>query len=92
MAGDDSLELFPTTPAPRPSKTEPDASSMGRHSAPLADRMRPTRLSDYVGQSHILGPDKPLARALAAGRIHSMILWGPPGTGKTTLALSLIHI
>ncbi|ROO25972.1 ATPase AAA, partial [Salinisphaera orenii MK-B5] len=53
---------------------------------PLADRMRPTRLSDYVGQSHILGPDKPLARALAAGRIHSMILWGPPGTGKTTLA------
>ena len=53
---------------------------------PLADRMRPARLSDYVGQSHILGPDKPLARALAAGRIHSMILWGPPGTGKTTLA------
>ncbi|WP_353221893.1 replication-associated recombination protein A [Salinisphaera sp. C84B14] len=53
---------------------------------PLADRMRPARLSDYVGQTHILGPDKPLARALAAGRIHSMILWGPPGTGKTTLA------
>ncbi|WP_353108354.1 replication-associated recombination protein A [Salinisphaera dokdonensis] len=53
---------------------------------PLADRMRPGRLTDYVGQTHILGPDKPLARALAAGRIHSMILWGPPGTGKTTLA------
>jgi putative ATPase len=53
---------------------------------PLADRMRPVRLADYVGQTHILGPDKPLARALAAGRIHSMILWGPPGTGKTTLA------
>lgn len=53
---------------------------------PLADRMRPTRLQDYVGQTHILGPDKPLARALAAGRIHSMIFWGPPGTGKTTLA------
>ncbi|MES1927706.1 recombination factor protein RarA [Salinisphaera dokdonensis CL-ES53] len=48
--------------------------------------MRPGRLTDYVGQTHILGPDKPLARALAAGRIHSMILWGPPGTGKTTLA------
>ncbi|WP_353248785.1 replication-associated recombination protein A [Salinisphaera sp. T31B1] len=48
--------------------------------------MRPTELADYVGQSHILGADKPLARALAGGRIHSMILWGPPGTGKTTLA------
>ncbi|HET7313265.1 replication-associated recombination protein A [Salinisphaera sp.] len=53
---------------------------------PLADRMRPAALEDYVGQKHILGPDKPLTRALAAGRIHSMILWGPPGTGKTTLA------
>lgn len=53
---------------------------------PLADRMRPAALADYVGQHHILGPDKPLTRALAAGRIHSMILWGPPGTGKTTLA------
>ncbi|MGN8199237.1 replication-associated recombination protein A [Salinisphaera sp. RV14] len=53
---------------------------------PLADRMRPATLEEYVGQTHILGPDKPLTRALAAGRIHSMILWGPPGTGKTTLA------
>jgi len=53
---------------------------------PLADRMRPARLTEYIGQTHILGPDKPLTRALAAGRIHSMILWGPPGTGKTTLA------
>lgn len=59
------------------------ASLTGR---PLADRMRPARLTEYIGQTHILGPDKPLARALAAGRIHSMILWGPPGTGKTTLA------
>nr|WP_199671308.1 replication-associated recombination protein A [Salinisphaera sp. Q1T1-3] len=48
--------------------------------------MRPATLEEYVGQSHILGADKPLARVLAAGRIHSMILWGPPGTGKTTLA------
>lgn len=48
--------------------------------------MRPTRLDDYVGQQHILGADKPLARSLAGGHIHSMILWGPPGTGKTTLA------
>lgn len=53
---------------------------------PLADRMRPQRLADFAGQAHILGADKPLSRALAAGRVHSMILWGPPGTGKTTLA------
>ncbi len=54
--------------------------------------MRPRRLEDYVGQTHILGENKPLNRALAAGRIHSMILWGPPGTGKTTLARILADI
>ncbi|MGD8498335.1 MAG: AAA family ATPase, partial [Chromatiales bacterium] len=48
--------------------------------------MRPRQLDDYVGQEHLLGPDKPLRLALEAGRLHSMILWGPPGTGKTTLA------
>lgn len=48
--------------------------------------MRPVRLDEYVGQTHILGENKPLSRVLAAGRVHSMILWGPPGTGKTTLA------
>jgi putative ATPase len=53
---------------------------------PLADRMRPTELSDYVGQQHILKPGKPLYEAIASGRLHSMIFWGPPGTGKTTLA------
>ena len=53
---------------------------------PLADLLRPTDLSCYFGQEHILGPDKPLRRALEAGSLHSMILWGPPGVGKTTLA------
>lgn len=53
---------------------------------PLADRMRPTVLADYVGQQHILKPGKPLYEAIASGRLHSMIFWGPPGTGKTTLA------
>ena len=53
---------------------------------PLADRLRPQSLDEYVGQSHLLGPGAPLRRALEAGRPHSMILWGPPGTGKTTLA------
>jgi len=53
---------------------------------PLADRMRPRTLDAFTGQSHILGPGKPLRRAIEEGRLHSMILWGPPGTGKTTLA------
>ena len=53
---------------------------------PLADRLRPQSLDDYVGQSHLLGEGAPLRRALESGRAHSMILWGPPGTGKTTLA------
>ncbi|RJX69971.1 replication-associated recombination protein A [Vibrio sinensis] len=53
---------------------------------PLAARMRPQTLDQYIGQQHILGVGKPLRRALEAGHVHSMILWGPPGTGKTTLA------
>lgn len=53
---------------------------------PLAARMRPETLDQYIGQQHILGLGKPLRRALESGHIHSMILWGPPGTGKTTLA------
>lgn len=53
---------------------------------PLAARMRPERLEQYIGQQHLLAPEKPLRRALEAGHCHSMILWGPPGTGKTTLA------
>jgi putative ATPase len=54
--------------------------------APLADRMRPHRLEDVVGQTHLLGDGHILARSIRADRIPSMILWGPPGTGKTTLA------
>ena len=53
---------------------------------PLADRMRPRSLDAYTGQPHILGNGKPLRRAIEEGNLHSMILWGPPGTGKTTLA------
>ena len=52
---------------------------------PLADRMRPRTLGEFIGQDHILGPGKPLRAAIEAGRAHSMIFWGPPGTGKTTL-------
>src|SRR5207249_4161693 len=53
---------------------------------PLATRMRPKSLDEFVGQSHLIGKDKPLRRAIEQGILHSMILWGPPGTGKTTLA------
>ncbi|WP_020562169.1 replication-associated recombination protein A [Methylosarcina fibrata] len=53
---------------------------------PLADRMRPHSLEEYVGQQHILTAGKPLYEAIRSGRLHSMIFWGPPGTGKTTLA------
>jgi putative ATPase len=53
---------------------------------PLADRMRPATIDEFVGQSHLLGLGKPLRRMLEGGHLHSMILWGPPGTGKTTLA------
>jgi putative ATPase len=55
--------------------------------APLAERLRPKALAEVIGQQHLLGPGKPLRAAFESGRLHSMILWGPPGVGKTTLAL-----
>lgn len=64
------MSLFAADPAPRP----------------LAERMRPERLEDFVGQEHILGPGKPLRIQIERDRLTSLILWGPPGTGKTTLA------
>ena len=53
---------------------------------PLAERMRPTTMDDYIGQRHLMGPDAPLRKMIEAGRTPSIILWGPPGVGKTTLA------
>lgn len=53
---------------------------------PLADRMRPRTLKEFAGQKHLLAEDMPLRRAILAGKLHSMVFWGPPGTGKTTLA------
>jgi putative ATPase len=58
----------------------------GHRWRPLADRMRPSELGQFIGQSHLLAPGKPLYEAIAHRQLHSMILWGPPGTGKTTLA------
>ena len=70
-----TLELFPRE-SPSPKK-----------GAPLADRMRPRSLEEFVGQSHLLGDGKILRIALAQGEIPSLIFWGPPGTGKTSLAM-----
>lgn len=54
--------------------------------APLAERLRPKHIDEVIGQSHLLGPGRPLRLAFESGKLHSMILWGPPGVGKTTLA------
>lgn len=61
-------------------------SENGGMQQPLADLLRPTSLKDYIGQTHLVGPGAPLRQAIESGNVHSMILWGPPGCGKTTLA------
>jgi len=65
---------------------QPSLFATPQPAAPLADRLRPQQLDEVVGQAHLLGPGQPLRAILEGGRLHSMILWGPPGAGKTTLA------
>ena len=70
----------------------PDAAPADLPGTPLAERMRPRSLDEYVGQEHLLGPGRPLRQALDNGSLHSLIFWGPPGTGKTTLGRLLAAV
>jgi putative ATPase len=72
--------------APAPSEHGADHPGAADPTAPLAERLRPRHLDEVIGQAHLLGPGKPLRVSFEAARLHSMILWGPPGVGKTTLA------
>src|ERR671924_2432226 len=76
------MELFP----------EPASAAGPVPPGPLADRMRPRTLDEIVGQDHLLGPGRVLRTAIESGELHSMILWGPPGSGKTTLASLMAQI
>ncbi len=79
-------DLFTPPAGPDQAAAEQTAASFAGRHMPLAARMRPRSLADYIGQSHILGPGQLLRRAMEADRIQSLILYGPPGTGKTSLA------
>jgi putative ATPase len=69
-----------------PDQTPNSAPEPLREDAPLADRLRPATLAEVVGQEHLTGPEGAIGRMVAAGKLSSMILWGPPGTGKTSMA------
>src|SRR5690242_20481385 len=70
----------------RPADRSPDDDPLPDAARPLADRMRPRTLDEIVGQDHLLAPGRALRRTIESDRVPSMIFWGPPGTGKTTLA------
>ncbi len=77
-------DLFDPAPESAPADDEPGA-------RPLADRLRPTRLAEVIGQDRVIGPDGPLGAMLGSGALSSIVFWGPPGVGKTTIARLLAH-
>ena len=90
------MSLFDSTPpdaaSPHDSHDHQDSQAeLPGRQRPLAERMRPNSLADYIGQDHILGPGKPLRRQIERDELTSIILWGPPGVGKTTLAHLIAH-
>src|ERR1700722_1806240 len=80
------LREWTSSVRPAPSAMAAEVARTSDPLRPLADRMRPESLDEFVGQEHLLAKGKPLREAIEAGQLHSIILWGPPGTGKTTLA------
>ena len=86
MSAEHSADLFAGVEEAKPQLDTPATAGVD-YSIPLAARLRPHSLVDYIGQSHLVGPGKPLRRALERKQAYSMIFWGPPGVGKTTLAL-----
>jgi putative ATPase len=83
-------DLFERRPEPR--RPEPGRPAAPAAGTPLAERLRPRTLDEVVGQDHLLGPGRVLREALERGDLHSMILWGPPGSGKTTLARLMAQV
>jgi putative ATPase len=84
-------DLFGSASAPVPHPSPPGSEGQSIHSAPLAVRMRPSRLEEFLGQNHVLGPGQLLRRAIESDRIQSLVFYGPPGTGKTSLALIIAN-
>ncbi len=83
--------LFEETEETRPAERSTEGAARARKDAPLAERMRPDSIAEILGQESLLGPGEPLHDALSGGDLFSMILWGPPGSGKTTLAHAIRH-
>src|SRR5215469_2312859 len=85
----DQASLFGSDTSPSSQKNVPTPELSGE---PLAARMRPRTLDEILGQERLLGPDRVLRRSIEADTVSSMILWGPPGSGKTTLAEVIAHV
>ena len=88
MSSNDDAQQSDLFKASLPSTHDPIPVSVG----PLAERFRPHTFSEFLGQKHLLSENQALRQAIETDQVPSLILWGPPGSGKTTLALSLIHI